>query len=112
MRGLRAKMKILEDSDFGIGNKKEIISMAETVKKNFKRTNKKRKNKDFGTKNPKARIEAPAFHNGLIEYKMPGAAAEDILNDKSFKGSAQEILCEYVNTQCGLLGYCVKVHVY
>ena len=87
--------------------------MAEKVmKKNFKRTNGKRKNRDFGTKNPRARIEAPDFHCGLIEYKMPKALAEDILNDKSFKGSAQEILCDYVNSQLGLLGFCVKVLVY
>lgn len=86
--------------------------MAENMKKNFKRNNKKRRNKDFGTKNPNARIKAPAFHSGLIEYKMPKAMAEDILKDDKSKGSAQEILCDYVNTQCGLLGYCVKVLVY
>ena len=28
-RGLRSKLLVLEDSDFGIGNKKEIKTMAE-----------------------------------------------------------------------------------
>lgn len=88
--------------------------MAEQIKKNFKKiNNKRRKTKDFGTKNPNARLlKLPEFHHGFIEYKMPKAMAEDILNDKSVKGSAQEILCNYVNDQYGLLGFCIKVHVY
>ena len=112
MRGLRREVNILEDSDFGIVNKKEILNMADNVKKNFKRTNKKRRNKDFGTKNPNAGVKAPAFCCGTIEYKMPKAMADDILRDDKSKASAQEILCDYVNTQMGLLGYCVKVLVY
>lgn len=115
MRGLRNKLNLLEDSDFRIVNKKEISNMAEKVmKKNYKKSNNKnmKKKRDFGTKNPRARIEPPAFHHGLIEYKMPKAMANDILKDASIKGSAQEVLCDYVNTQLGLLGFCVKVLVY
>ena len=34
MRGLRKEMNLLEDSDFGIVDKKEIKSMADFVKNN------------------------------------------------------------------------------
>lgn len=52
---------------------------------------------------------------GEIEYNMPKKAADDILSSRhgSEKNkSKQEYLCDYVNTQCGLLRKCVKVHVY
>lgn len=84
--------------------------MAEkTMKKNFKRNNTKNKKRDYGTKNENARIATPDFCGRTFEYKMPQEMADDILRDDKSKGSAQEVLCEYVNSQFGLLGYCVKV---
>lgn len=47
---------------------------------------------------------------GSIEYKMSNSMARNII--KSHKGTKkrpQEILCDYVNTQMGLKGHCVKV---
>ena len=111
-------MNLLEDSDFGIVDKKEIKSMANFVKNNNgKKNNNKRPNsrpnnkvKDYGSK--KAGIVAPPeMCGGLIEYKMPAAMAEDILKNDKTRKAPQEVLCEYVNTQFGLLGYCVKVLV-
>ena len=74
--------------------------MAEFVKKNNKRNNTMRfdKNNDYGTKNPNAGIPAPEVNAGTIEYKMS-------------KKTPQEILCNYVNSELGLKGFCVKVLV-
>lgn len=47
---------------------------------------------------------------GTIEYKMSNQMARSII--KSHKGPKkrpQEILCDYVNQECGLKGHCVKV---
>lgn len=49
---------------------------------------------------------------GSIEYKMTNTLAKSII--KMYKGSKkrpQEILCDYVNKECGLKGNCVKVLV-
>ena len=43
-RGLRRKLNLLEDSDFGIVNKKEINNMAEFVKNDNQRNNKTKGN--------------------------------------------------------------------
>lgn len=125
MRGLRSKLNLLEDSDFGIVNKKEIAIMAEFVKKNNngKRNNNRKPNnrqnnnvpKDFGAKR-EVGVKAPDVCAGTIEYKMGKVMAEQILNDAKTKSGklpkpAQEILCDYVNRECGLKGFCVKVLV-
>ena len=121
-RGLRAKANLLHDSDFGIVNKKEINDMADFVKKNNnngkKNNNRKPNNnvpKDFGSKR-EAGIKAPDVCAGTIEYKMGKVMAEEILKDAKGKNGklpkpAQEILCDYVNRECGLKGFCVKVLV-
>jgi hypothetical protein len=122
-RGLRAKANLLHDSDFGIVNKKEINDMADFVKKNNnnngKRNNSRKPNnnvpKDFGSKR-EVGIKAPDVCAGTIEYKMGKVMAEQILNDAKTKSGklpkpAQEILCDYVNRECGLKGFCVKVLV-
>ena len=93
--------------------------MAEFVKKNNKRNNNTRfenKNNDYGSKNPELHIPAPEVCAGTIEYKMSKVMADEII--KAAKGKsgklpkpAHEILCDYVNTQCGLKGSCVKVLV-
>lgn len=67
------------------------------------------RNKDFGTKKD-TRITPPDVTAGLIEYKMSRKMAENIVNSKKGK-NPQEILCNYVNTNLGLKGYCVKVLV-
>ena len=124
-RGLRSKLKLLHDSDFGI-IEKEIIHMADfkgnnkrnnnnNGKRNYNnnRNNNKRpsnKVKDFGNKKD-TRITAPAVCGGTIEYKMSKAMADDIIKNDKSKRAPQEVLCEFVNTQFGLLGYCVKVLV-
>ena len=114
-RGLRAKANLLHDSDFGIGNKKEISKMADFVKKNNRNNNNKNtrpnKNNDYGTKNPEAGVKAPEVCAGTVEYKMSKTMADEIIKASKSKRRPQEILCDYVNTQCGLQGYCIKVLV-
>lgn len=120
MRGLR---KALNDSDFGIVDKKEIKKMADFVKNNnngkrpanrkpnnARPNNRPPKDKDFGSKK-ESRIKAPDVCAGTIEYKMGKLMAEEIVKAAKNKKSPQEILCDYVNTQMGLKGYCVKVLV-
>jgi hypothetical protein len=87
--------------------------MAEFVKKNNKRNNNMRfdKNNDYGTKNPNAGIKAPEVCAGTIEYKMSKSMADEIIKASKSKKTPQEILCNYVNEQCGLKGFCVKVLV-
>ena len=87
--------------------------MAEFVKKNNKRNNNMRfdKNNDYGTKNPNAGIKAPEVCAGTIEYKMSKVMADEIIKASKSKKTPQEILCNYVNSECGLKGFCVKVLV-
>lgn len=77
-------------------------------RKNFKKNNKKvsneikycypRNTEDLGNK------------KGFIEYKMPVAMIKDLLyNDKKAKSDPQRFLCDYVNDQYNLMGYCVRV---
>ena len=122
-RGLRSKLNLLHDSDFGIGNKKEISKMADFVKndkrpnnngkKNF--NNRNNNNNNYGGKK-RDTLKAPDVCAGTVEYKMSKVMAEEIL--KAAKGKsgklprpALDILCDYVNTQMGLKGYCVNVLV-
>lgn len=123
MRGLRNKLNLLEDSDFGIVNKKEIAIMAEFVKKNNngKRNNNRKPNNnaprlDNNFNKKRDTIPAPDVCAGTIEYKMGKLMADEILKAAKSKSGklpkpAHEILCDYVNTQMGLKGYCVKVLV-
>lgn len=115
-RGLRRELPILEDSDFGIVNKKEINIMAFNNKKN---TNKKSRNNndnrnkkvsDYGSKKD-VKLEAPEKYIEKVEYKMSQALADEIVGKTKGTKNPQETLCEYVNSQCGLKGYCVKVIV-
>ena len=73
------------------------------------------KNQNFNAKR-EAGITLPDVCAGTIEYKMGKLMAEEILKDAKGKSGklpkpAQEILCDYVNRECGLKGYCVKVLV-
>lgn len=54
-------------------------------------------------------VEAPDDVSEVIEYKMSATLAETLLKADKSKRPPQEVLCEYVNTQCGLKGYCVRV---
>lgn len=122
-RGSRSKLNLLHDSDFGIIDKKEINDMAEFVKKNNngKRNNSRKPNTnaprlDNNFNQKRDTIPAPDVCAGIIEYKMGKVMAEQILNDAKTKSGklpkpAQEILCDYVNRECGLKGFCVKVLV-
>ena len=103
-RGLRAKCNLLEDAWVNKNKEMENIIMGNFVK----RTN---KNNDYGTKNPEAGVKAPEVCAGTVEYKMSKLMADEIIKASKSKRSPQEILCDYVNTQCGLKGYCVKVLV-
>lgn len=106
-RGQRRELNLLEDSDFGIVDKKEIeINMAD-----FKKTNNRKK---ITQKKPKPvqRITVEDLMCEQIEYEMSKELAETILTQakkSNDKRPPQEILCEYINTQHGLKGYCVRV---
>lgn len=99
-RGLRSKLNLLHDSDFGIIDKKEINTMAKMM-------NKKPKTKDFGS-SKEAVVEEPDFHAGLFEYKMTTTLAEQIVGKNKNK-NPQQVLCDYVNEDLGLKGFCNKV---
>lgn len=58
---------------------------------------------------PRPRVDVPDFAGEVIEYKMSAAMAETILKADKTKRTPQEVLCDYVNTQCGLKGFCVRV---
>ena len=113
MRGLRRELNLLEDSDFGIMNKKEISNMAENViKKNFNgKKNNNKKNTKSAVKKKEYIIDIPEFCNETIEYKMSKEMAEDIVRDDKTKRPHQVLLCEHVNEEFGLKGYCVKVYI-
>lgn len=49
-----------------------------------------------------------------FKYTMTEAFAKSILADAKrtkAKGSKQKILCDYVNSQCGIKGECIEVIV-
>ena len=92
MRGLRRNIGILEDSDFGIIDKKEIIKMANAV--------------SYGSSREKT---------GAFEYKMPVEMANAYL--KARKGDDKKMrpvdyLTKVVNEEFGLLYKCVRVITY
>ena len=58
---------------------------------------------------PKGIENIPDDAYELISYKMTKAMADIILKENKGKRPTQEVLCEYVNTQLGLKGYCVSV---
>lgn len=100
--------------------------MVEFVKNDNQRNNKTKGNfnrnknnapreRDYGSKKRET-LPAPDVCAGTVEYKMGKLMADEILKaakSKSGKlpGTPQEVLCRYVNQECGLKGYCVKVLV-
>lgn len=86
--------------------------MADFVK-NDKRNNNRNstpKVRDYGSKK-ETTLSAPEVHCGILEYTMSKTMADEIIKAAKNKKSPQELLCEYVNSQMGLKGYCVKVIV-
>lgn len=89
--------------------------MAEFVKRNNNGGKKNNIPKDFGSKREFG-VKAPTVCAGTIEYKMGKIMAEQVLNQAKGKSGklpkpAQEVLCDFVNRECGLKGFCVKVLV-
>ena len=97
-------------------NKKEVKKMADFNTNNKKRNNNRNfnnnrnKNNDYGSKK-ETRLPAPEVCAGTIEYKMSKLMADEIIKASKSKKTPQEILCHYVNSECDLKGYCVKVIV-
>lgn len=85
-------------------NNKGVIIMAE---RNNNNKREKRKG-DYGSSRASG-VKAPSVCCGYVEYTMSRLMAETIL--KGRKGDPQDILCEYVNNNCGLKGFCTKVIV-
>ena len=77
-------------------------------KKSFNRNN--NRVKDYGSKKETV-LPAPEVCAGTVEYTMSKPMADEIIKESKSKKPPQEILCNWVNTQCGLKGYCVKVLV-
>lgn len=72
---------------------------------------KKNNNKDQKQKKPYIpRNTVKATSKYTCEYKMPAGIAAEILKENK-TGDVQKILCDYVNTYCGLLWECTKVIV-
>ena len=77
--------------------------------KNFKKPyNKKPVQENEPVKLPQG-ITVPEFAGDLLEYKMSTPLAQMLIKADKTTRSPQEVLCEYVNTHCGLKGYCVRV---
>lgn len=68
------------------------------------------KMRDYGAKKGKY-VKLPEIYAGIIEYKMSKVMADNILKEHKNNSDPQTLLCNYVNTQLGLKGHCVKVHV-
>jgi hypothetical protein len=102
--------------------KKEKIMMEN--KKNFTKNKKSFNKKNFNAKKkpnthcaneqtakyfyPKDATEGREF----VEYRMPKASIIDLLASRDkleMKMNPQKFLCDYVNNECGLMGYCVRV---
>lgn len=57
-------------------------------------------------------VEEWGGHRGLIEYQMGRDMAEDVLALRKGKDRGidpQKWLCDFVNEQMSLIGYCIKV---
>jgi hypothetical protein len=105
-------------------NNKGVNIMADFVKKNNnngKRNNNRKPNNnvprlDNNFNKKRETLPAPDVCAGTVEYKMSKVMADEILKTAKGKSGklprpALEILCDYVNTQMGLRGYCVNVLV-
>ena len=71
------------------------------------------KNNNKRTRNPQRSYNNQEVKNqkGTCEYHLAEGIAAEILK-KNPDGDVQKILCDYVNTYCGLLKECVKVTLF
>ena len=82
--------------------KKKNTSLVQKIKSN--------KNKEIKKRVMVSPSENPKY--GYCEYVMSPECATDILatrNKSEQKGDPQQYLCNYVNEQYGLMGYCTVV---
>ena len=103
MRGSRSKLNLLEDSDFGIVNKKEITQMAKNINNTIEMDSAELQKVMRASATSKA---------GFCEYKMPRAMAQQLLKNRKgedAKMRPNDFLCKVVNENFGLKEYCVKV---
>lgn len=100
--------------------KKSMNAVAMESPKKFRPEGKKRRNSNKPRKQIAGITDVRYFYprsweelgnkRGFIEYKMSAAAINDLLSDtKQIKGDPQRYLCDYVNDNCGLMGYCIRV---
>ena len=85
-------------------------------KKNFNNKKKvyKKPNTHFANEQTARYFYPTASYAGKkqVEYRMPKATIIDLLINRSKleqKINPQKYLCDYVNNECGLMGYCVRV---
>ena len=91
-------------------------------KKNYTKNNNK-KNFNNNKKKPNTHVaneqtvrylypKDPYVGKEYVEYRMPKASIIDLLNNRNKleqKINPQKYLCDYVNNEYGLMGYCVRV---
>jgi hypothetical protein len=79
--------------------------------KNFKKPfNKKKKEKVVEKKKPMRLLIPVDCTKAGVEYTMTETLANNILLENKDKSrTPQEKLCEWVNENCSLMGYCVRV---
>lgn len=97
-------------------NKKTFVK--NSVKKNFDKKNQRKsfikKNTNFAKKKTAKYWypDDPYLGKRFIEYKMPKEIVLDLLNNRNDLDKNvdfQKFLCDYVNNEYGLNGYCIRV---
>ena len=101
-------------------NKNFVKKNNKNFKGKFQKRNEKKKPDKFSMKKQLERKHQPIprsveewdGHRGLIEYQMGRDMADNILDLRKGRDKGidpQKWLCDYVNDQLGLIGYCIKV---
>ncbi len=85
-------------------------------KGNSKNERKKNQRKQAPVISPTTLKQKPYFakkpadkYGDPFEYKMSSASANDILRECPAKTRPEQYLCDFVNEQYGLLGWCCRV---
>jgi len=97
-----ATNKGFENKQYGKGNNKNARKAKQRQKAPVV-TQTTAKQKPFYAKKPADKNGAP------FEYKMNLASATDILRDCPSSIRPEQYLCDYVNNECGLIGWCQRV---
>lgn len=83
--------------------------------KNYRKNEQRKKAPTVSPTNSKAKpfmAKKPADkHGDPFEYKMSLASANDILRDCPKKMKPEQYLCDFVNDEYGLMGWCCRVIV-